>query len=64
MFDEAIRVAGITGSPAKLAFQRSEWTVPSGQFDEGSPAGSRYVEQRDPGMAKRDETTEYYESDE
>ena len=62
MFDEAIRVAGITGSPAKLAFQRSEWTIPSGQFDEGSPAGSRYVGQRGPGMAKRDETAENDES--
>jgi hypothetical protein len=63
MFNEAIRVTGVTGSTAKSVFQRSEWTIPSGQFDEGSPAGSRYVDQRSPGMAKRDETTENDESD-
>ncbi|BBP05065.1 hypothetical protein TPL01_18610 [Sulfuriferula plumbiphila] len=44
MFNEAIRVASITGSTAKPDFQRSEWTQLSSQFNEDSPADGRDVD--------------------
>ncbi len=51
MFNEATRVARITGSTAKSNFQRSERTQLSSQFNEDSPADGRDVNRRDPGIA-------------
>ncbi len=63
MFNEAIRVAGITGDSAKLDFYHRKWTYSSCQFNESSPAGSRYVSQCNPGRAKCDEAAKNDESD-
>ena len=63
MFNEAIRVARIAGSTTKAGFQRGEWAQPSSQFDVSSPAGDRYVSQRNPGRARHNEAAENDESD-
>src|SRR3989338_6861120 len=63
MFNEAVRIASIAGCTTQADFQRGEWAHPSGQFDEGSPAGDRYVAQRNPGRAGHNEAAENDESD-
>ena len=63
MFNEAVRVARITGRTTKAGFQCGKWAHPSSQFDEDSPAGDRYVAQRSPGRARHNEATENDESD-
>lgn len=62
MFNEATRVARLTGGTTQSNFQRRKRTHFSGQFNENPPARGQDVNCRDPGKAQRDEAAENDES--
>jgi len=63
MFNKTLRIAGLARHSSKPDFYDCKRAQPSGQFYICSPTGSGYVNQRNPGKAKRGQSAKNDEAD-